>query len=279
MRWVWLATRHVRLRLCQQRILASTGASLLRTRRADPLLQSTGRRHFATQETPRQRLAPSGVLSRRPQLLRLEEQSVVERGKPPVNPPEYPRAYEQRKAIEDVEAVQQGDTPEHGKNDGSTTNAKHTDSANPTKRAKFVKTVDPAPFELAKVADYEKIEEFPNASDRTTIAEDLDMQSAGHTLAFRTYNPPQEPLATTSSDCASVSIDWHGQLRIKSIAAALRKSRTALIVSSVSPNLMEADFTCLLAHTRDRGNDPGGLMRGTVDYVILQAVSKIAHTF
>jgi hypothetical protein len=277
MRWVWLTTRYIRLSLSQQQLLPTTGTPLLRSYRADPLLHD--QQHFATWGKPRTRLQPLGALSRGPQLPLLEEQAGIEHGKPSVNESELLQSYEQPKANEDAEAVQEGDTPNHAKNNESTTTAEPADSTKPTKTANIVKTAKPAPHELAEISYDEKTKECPNPSDPTTVVDDPDIQPASHTLTFSDYNPPQEPLTTTSSDYTGFSIDGHGQLRIKSTAAALRKTRTALIVSSVSRNLLEADFTRLLAHTPDRGTDQGGFMRGTVDSIILQAVYKFAETF
>jgi hypothetical protein len=278
MRWVWLTSRHVRLSLRQPDVSLISSASSWPPNCADPLLHSTAPRHLATQGKPRTRLLPLGVLSHRPRL-HLEEQAVVEHGKPPANPPEHLKANDKPKANKNEAAVQQGDNPELAKIDGLPTTPEHADSATPTKPAMSLKTAESGPFELAEVAGYQKTEQYPNVSDRTTIPEEQEFQPAGHTLAFSTYKPAEESLATSSSEFPGFSIDVHGQLRIKSTAAALRKNRTALIVSSVCRNMVEADFKRLLPRTPDHEKHQGGLLQGMINYVVQPSVSKVAETF
>ena len=247
MRWVWPTTRYVRLSHRPQQLLSTTRESLLRPCRA----------HSRVQNNVRQPFAPLGVLSGRPKHQLPKEQAVVECDNLTVNQAEHSETDEPRKVKADTKGFQQGDVPDRAKSDRLAT-VEHADSAKPTKTASSVETAEPAPLEPVKRASYKKIKEYANAN-RTTVAGDPDTRPSDHSSVCSADKQPQDPPPTTSSGC---SIDVRGQLRIKSKVAALRKLRTALIVSSVSRNLVEADFTRLLAYTSEPGKGRGGFIRG-----------------
>lgn len=272
MRWVRPATRFVRLSLYQQYLSPIIGAPLLRPNGADPL--SGGGQSFATQEKPRTVIALHTFRSRHTELDILEELAAVENGKHLVNPTEHLEADKHRKANNLAQVVHERDAPGRAKDDGSTSTGEHAVSAKPGKTVVIGNTAEPGPLDIA--AEYEKVDENLTASGHTTAGDEPAVPRVRRCPAFSSCKPHREPPVAIHSDCTGFSIDGHGQLRIKSSTAALRKSPTALIVTSVSRNLVEADFVRLLAHPADRGNNHGGgFIQGKVDQVIYHAVSML----
>ena len=245
----------------------------------DPQLRNSGRRHVATKEWPQRRfLQLSNISPPRGQDLPSYE-AVVERGKCPLNTPDRGVLENHARLSAVPEAVEQGDVSGLVRTDLKTTIAERGNTAKLTETVKPVKIAEYQPFHFAAGTCDQIVKEHANVSHRVNKAGDRKIQPAGHALAFGTYTPSREPQATSSADHTGFSIDAHGRLRITSTEAALRKHHTALIVRSVSRNMVEADFMRLLAHTPDPESDQGGLLQGTVPQFIRQSVYKIADTF
>lgn len=276
MRWVWPYSRHVRVSLNKQYLLPDTCARLQPPNGADPKLQYPCRRYLAIEKQPRSRFSGLRNLSPRPRLHLLEDRVVARHDKPPLNVPEYPQADEPLDDRKGADALEQRDVPEPTKTDEGTQSARDADIAQFTKVTEFVKNTEPAPapLVLARFACHHKVADYPNVSDSETIAKDPAIQPVRHTVASNRNKLPDEPLSTSSSDLTGVIIDGQGQLQIESTAEAVKERPTALVVSSVSGNMLESDFIRLLAHTPDHEKRPIGSMRGKLDNVTLQHVSK-----
>jgi hypothetical protein len=266
MRWVWLYSRHVRISLNKQHLLPNTCARLQRLNGADPKLPNPCRRYLAIEKQPRSR--PSGVqnLSPRPRLHLVEGRVVAEHGKPPLNTFEYPQADEHLDELKDADALEQRDVPKPTKTGGPIQPAKYADIARFTKATEFVKNAEPAPAPL-DLAGHQKVAEYPNLSYSKTIAKDPTIQLVRHTVASNSNKLLPESLSTSSSDLAGVIVDGRGRLRIESTAEALKERPTALVVSSISRNMLKSDFLRLLAHTSDHEKRLSGSMTGKLDHV------------
>ena len=276
MRWVWPYPRHVRINLNKQHLLSSTCAP----NGADPKLQNSCRRYLAIEKWPRSRFSGLRNLSPRPRLHLLEDRVGAGHDKHPLKAPEYPQADEYLDDRKDADALEQRDVPEPTKAGGGVQIARDANTAQFTKVTEFVKNTEPAlaALDLARFAGRHKVADYPNVSDSEITAKDLAIEPVGHTGASNRNKLPNEPLSTSSSDLTGVIIDGRGQLQIESTAEALKERPTALVVSSVSGNMLKSDFIRLLAHTSDHEKRPSGLMRGKLDYVTLQYVSKSADT-
>jgi hypothetical protein len=270
MRWVWPTARLGRLSLRQQLLLPTFGASLWRTHRVGPLLQSSCQQSFAKQARRRTGTALLEPVPRHPKLHIIVHRTAVEDDKYPVNSAEHLEAGAHWKAKKIADTGYEGDALERAKYERPGTTSEHVISTKPRKTVAIVNAGEPAAPELGP--QHEIIEECPASSDRTAGSGEPAIQLTGHGLAFCTYKPAQKPPATTSSDPTGFSINVHGQLRIASRTAALRKSRTALIITSVSRNLVEADFIRLLGHPPNVGIDQAGFIRGMIDRVICLTV-------
>ena len=271
MQWVWPTARFMRLSLRQQFPCPTSGASLLPPLRGDPLLPSSGRRPFLTQAKRETGITRHEFLPRHPKLHILEDRTAAEDSKHPVNSAQRLEADEHRKANKIAETSHEGDTPECAKDEGPTITSEYAVSVKPEKNTNtIVNAGEPVALDLG--TDYETTEKCSATSNRTTAGDKPVIRPAGRGWAFNDCKLAQEPPATTLLEYTGFSVDARGQLRIASSTLALRKRRTALIVTSVSRNLMEADFIRLMGHTSDRANDQAGFIRGTVDEVIYQAV-------
>jgi hypothetical protein len=219
-------------------------------------------------------------LSPRPRLHLLEDRVVAEHGKPILNTLEYPQADEHLDELKDADALEQRDVPETTKTSGPIQTAKYADIVQFTKATEFVKNAEPepAPLDLARFAGDQKVAGYPNVSYSKTIAKDPTIQPVRHTVASNSNKLPPESLSTSSSDLTGVTVDGQGRLRIESTAEALKERPTALVVSSVSRNMLKSDFLRLLAHTPDHEKPPSGSMRGKLNHVAFQHVSKSTDT-
>ena len=267
MRWVWLESRYVKLSLHKHGLLSSIAA---------PRVSNSGQRHVEQPRLSLQRLTNPSPRSR---LHFREKHDAVEHDRPPLSPLERSEVSDRQNANTGAEAVEQRHAYEPAKIEGQNFVSECGDIAKATEATKSLKTAERDSFELDQVASHQKRGECPNVSDRTTIAEDPDLQPTWHSGSFSTCTPLEESVKTLSSSYTGCSIDEHGQLHIQYSAAALRKHRTVLLVSSVSKNMVEADFTRLLACTSGHGNGQGGLVRGTGDCAELRRAFKIADTF
>lgn len=280
MRWVWLYSRHVRISLNKQHLLPNICARLQRLNGADPKLRNPCRRYLAIEKQPQSRFSGVQNLSPRPRLHLLEDRVVAEHGKPPLNTLEYPQADEHLDELKDADAHEQRDVPEPTEISGPIQTAKYADIAQFTKATEFVKNSEPAPSPLdpARFAGHQKVAEYPNVSYSKTIAKDPTIQPVSHTAASNSNKLPPESLSTSSSDLTGIIVDSQGRLQIKSTAEALKERPTALVVSSISRNMLKSDFLRLLAHTPDHERRPSGLMRGKLDHVAFQRVSQSTDT-
>jgi hypothetical protein len=134
------------------------------------------------------------------------------------------------------------------------------------------------PRDLARFAGHQKVADYVNVSDSEIVAEDPTIQPVRHTVASNPDKLPNESLSTSSSDLTGVIVDGQGRLQIESTAEALKERPTALVVSSVSGNMLKTDFMRLLAHTPNHEKRPMGSMRGKLDHFTLQHVSKSTDT-
>jgi hypothetical protein len=280
MRWVWPYPRHVRINLNKQYLLLNTCARLPSPNGADPKLQNPCRRYLAIEKRPRSRFSGLRNLSPRPRLHLLKDQVVAGHDKHPLKAPEYPQADEHLEDRNDADTLEQKDVPEPTKTGGGIQPARDTDIAQFTKVTGFVKNTEPAlaPVDLTRFAGHHKVADYPNVSDSEIIAKAPAIQLVRHTVASNRNQLTDEHLSTSSSDLTGVIIDGQGQLQIESTAEALKERPTALVVSSVSGNMLKSDFIRLLAHTSDHEKRPIVSMRGKLDYVTLQYVSKSADT-
>jgi hypothetical protein len=271
MRWVWPYPRHVRINLNKQHLLPSTCARLQPPSGEDPKLQNPCRRYLAIEKWPRSRFSGLQNLSPRPPLHLLEDRVVAGHDKHPLKAPEYPQADEYLDNRKDEDALEQRDVPEPTKAGRGMQTARDADIAQFTKVTEFVKNTEPAlaPLDLARFAGRREVADYPNVSDSEIIAKDPAIQPVRHTVASNRNQLPDEPLSTSSSDLTGVIIDGQGQLQIESTASALKERPTALVVSSVSGNMLKSDFIRLLAHAPDHEKRPVGSMRGKLDYVTL----------
>lgn len=251
--------------------VAHSWCALLRPNGADL------RGHIATKDVPRTKYMRLAHQPAHRRLHLLAAQAVAADSKTSRSRVGYLEAREHTKWSKDAEAVE-GDTPE-SRRTGAGTVAEQANVFKSTKLANSIKNPGLEAFELADAVGPKKVAENPNVSDSIPTAEGPHPQLARHNSAFTSCKSSQEPLARSSPDYSGFSIDRHGQLRIKSTAGALKKKHTALVVTSVSPNMVEDDFTRLLAQAPNSENDQGGLMQGTVDHVIMQCISEIADPF
>jgi hypothetical protein len=270
----------VRINLNKQHLLPNTCARLQRLNGADPKLRNPCRRHLAVEKQPRSRFSGLRNLPPRPRLHLPEDRVVAEHGKPPLKTPEYPQADEHLDDPKDADALEQRDVPEPMKTGGPIQTTKYADIAQFTKATEFVKDAEPAPapLDLARFAGHQKVAEYPNVSYSETIAKDPTIQPVRHTVASNSNKLPTEPLSTSSSNHTGVIVDGQGRLRIESTAEALKERPTALVVSSISRNMLKSDFIRLLAHTPDHEKRPIGPMRGKLDHATFQHVSKSTDT-
>jgi hypothetical protein len=281
---MWPYSRHVRISLNKQHPLPNTCARLQRLNGVDPKLRNPCRRYLATEKQPQSRFSGVRNLSPRPRLHLLEDRVVAEHGKPPLNTLEYPQVDENLDELKDADALEQRDVPKPTKTGGPIQTAKYGDIAQFTKVIEFVKNAGPepgptpAPLDLARFAGHQKVAEYPNVSYSKTIAKDPTVQPVRHTVTSNSNKPPPESLSTSSSDLTGVTVDGQGRLQIGSTAEALKERPTALVVSSISRNMLKSDFLRLLAHTPDHEKRPSGLMRGRLDHTTFQHVSKSTDT-
>jgi hypothetical protein len=201
---------------------------------------------------------------------------VAEQSKPPLNTFEYPQADEHLDDLKDADPPEQRDVPEPTKTGGPIQTAKYADIARFTKATEFVKNAEPAPtpLDLARFAGHQKVAEYPNVSYSKTIAKDPTIQPVRHTVASNSNKLRPESSSTSSLDLTGVIVDGQGRLRIESTAEALKERPTALVVSSISRNMLKGDFFRLLAHTSDHEKRPNSSMTGKLDHVPFQHVSK-----
>ena len=267
MRWVWPYPRHVRININRQHLLPSTCAWLEPPSGADPKLQNPCRRYLAIEKWPRSRFSGLQNLSPRPPLHLLE----AGHDKHPLKAPEYPQANEYLDDRKDADALEQRDDPEPTKAGRGMQTTRDADIAQFTKETEFVKDTEPAlaPLDLTRFASRRKVVDYPNVSESEIIAKDPAIQPVRHTVASNRNKQRDEPLSTSSTNLTGVIIDGQGQLQIESTAEALKERPTALVVSSVSGNMLESDFIRLLAHAPDHEKRPVGSMRGKLDYVTL----------
>ena len=273
-----LGSRHARRNIRRCDLLPPTHVTL-QPISTNPQSQNHGRQYVATREWPQTRFLRLGNISPRRRQYLPKDEAVVERGKPPLNTPDRDVFKSHTKLSAALEAVEQGDISGPPRTDLKTTIAERGNTAKLTETIKPVEIAEHQPFHFTAGAGDESVEEHPNLSHRAKKGDHRKIQPAGDALAFGTYTPSREPLANSSADHTGFSIDAHGRLRVTSTEAALRKHHTALIVRSVSRNMVEADFTRLLAHTPDPESDQGGLLQGTVPQLIRQSAYEIADTF
>jgi hypothetical protein len=271
----------VRISLNKQHLVPNTCAQAQRINGVDPQLQSPCRRYLAIEKQSRSKFPALRNLSARPRLHPPEDRVIAKHGKSSLNAAGYPQAAEHLDDWKDAGALESRDVPKPTKVGGRIQTAR---DANITKLAKatgFVKNTEPgsAPPDLVGFAGRQKVADYPNVSDSEIIArEDSTIQPIRRTVKTTRSKLPDESLATSSSSPTGVIIDGQGQLQIKSTAEALKERPTALVVSSVSGNMLQSDFTRLLAHTSDQETRSIGSMRGKLDGVTLHHVSKGTDT-
>ena len=270
----------MRISLNKQHVPPNICARLQRLNGADPKLRNPCRRYLAIEKQPRSRFSGVRNLSPRPRLHLLENRVVAKHGKPSLNTLKYPQADEHLDELKDADAHKQRDVPKPTKTGGPIQTAKYADIAQCTKATEFVKNAEPelSPLEHARFAGHQKVAEYPNVSYSKTIAKDPTIQPVRHTVASNSNKLPPESLSTSSSDLTGIIVDSQGRLQIKSTPEALKERPTALVVSSISRNMLKSDFLRLLAHTPDHEKRPSGLMRGKLDHVTFQHVSRSTDT-